>query len=127
KHATRFAIRRSRRIALTKEPAPVGRPVAGEEAGQLGAGLGLIDGAKRQARHGSGPLRLAQRSQRIEVRRVPGVAVVDAEFDGAVPEALQRLAQVPAQAALALPAHLVEIDLDRNELVVAIRLVEDLA
>ena len=66
-----------------------------------------------------------QGTERIQVRAIE-LLIIDRELDLAVAEALHRLAQM-AHAALALVAHLVEVDLDRDELLVGRGLMDDAA
>src|SRR5437588_605708 len=73
-----------------------------------------------------GPRRLLERAQSREVFRWGTAAVVHREFDGPIAEALERLAQ-PPHPDRALAPHLVEVDLDRDQLLGGARLVEHVA
>src|SRR5947208_499717 len=72
------------------------------------------------------PRRLLERAEAPEVVEARAAPVVDGEVDRPVAEALERLPE-PPHADVALPAHLVEVDLDRDVLLARPGLIEHVA
>src|SRR5689334_17418549 len=88
-----------------------------QNSGNRGAALGF-------ARHHR-PARQGERTQAIEEAGIE-ILAVNTEIHRTVAEALQRLPQ-PAQAHFTLAAHAIEIDFQRNDLLLAACLVDHIA